>query len=90
MPNTRNRANLKAMVDLLSDAHQQIVDEAQRANSLLLTVDDKTKKDSNGTRAKWAGRAIERMEEEVKQQSLRCVRVLAELQQIRKNIRIPS
>jgi len=52
MPNTANRRNLKALMDLLSDAHTDITAKANQANARLLEADNPSRGGGDdGTRA---------------------------------------
>lgn len=84
MPNIRNRVNLKAQIDLLSDAHSDIAQEAARANKNLLLADEA----GSETGLFFADSCLLRLEEDLEEQAARCLRVRAEIEQIRKNIRV--
>lgn len=89
MPNTRNRLNLKAQIDLLSDGHQEIALKAVDANRVLVELDERLAKGTGPsifTRA--ADRHLNELGAYLEAQEERVRRIRAEIEQIRKNIRV--
>lgn len=89
MPNTRNRANLKAQLDLLSDAHQDIADLTSKINTLLIDADE-VEESQSAKRAfclKIADRRFSNLTDLLSAQADRVYRVRAEVEEIRKNLR---
>jgi hypothetical protein len=80
------RRNLKNIMDLLSDGHTEVTQQASYANSALLTSE--TRKNDNSLRIKAAARYLERAEEELLEQAARCERVRLEIIQIRNNLKV--
>jgi hypothetical protein len=89
MPNESNRRNLKAQMDLLSDAHADITAQAAHCNTRIIVADEQnTAKPGHGsTSLKWAGRQLESLEALLEQQRLRVLRVAAEVKAIRENLK---
>ena len=84
MNNTETpRRNLKSMMDLLSDGHAEVTQQAAYANSALLTSETKY----SGLGIKAAARYLARVEEELLEQAARCKRVREEIIQIRKTLK---
>ena len=95
MPNTANRRNLKALMDLLSDAHADITATAAKVNARLVAADNPTKgKDEKGKRTfsafdlKLADRGLGELLELLDAQQNRCQRVHEEIETIKKNLRV--
>lgn len=90
MPNTRNRANIKALIDLLSDGHTEITSEANKVNEQLLLGDEKeTERAGAGKLSfKHAARLLDALELRLENQEQRVSRVRSELATIRGNLRI--
>lgn len=89
MPNESNRRNLKAQMDLLSDAHADITTQAAHANHRILYADERNvqKVDGGKLALKWAGRQLEILEDMLGAQEDRIARVREEVEQIRKNLK---
>lgn len=95
MPNTANRSTLKALMDLLSDAHADITARAITVNNHLLAADNPTKgKDEQDKRKfsefelKWAGRGLDDLLQLLDAQQNRVQRVYEEIEQIKKNLKV--
>lgn len=78
------RRNLKNIMDLLSDGHAEVTQQAAYANSALLTSETQ----QNSLQVKAAARYLERAEEELLEQAARCERVRLEIIQIRKSLKV--
>jgi hypothetical protein len=78
------RRNLKNIMDLLSDGHTEVTQQAAYANSALLTSETRC----GSFQIKAAGRYLERVEEELLEQAARCERVRLEIIQIRKSLKV--
>jgi hypothetical protein len=95
MPNTANRRNLKALMDMLSDGHADITAKAVKANERLMEADNPTKgKDEAGQR-KFSGFALKGADRELgdllellNSQERRCVRVREEITEIKRNLKV--
>ena len=89
MPNESNRRNLKAQMDLLSDAHADITAQAAHCNARIIVADEQNvaKPGSGSTSLKWAARQLETLEELLDAQEDRLARVREEVEQIRKNLK---
>lgn len=80
------RRNLKNIMDLLSDGHAEVTQQAAYASIALLTSE--TRKNDSRYRIKAATRYLERVEEELLEQAARCKRVREEIIQIRKTLKV--
>jgi hypothetical protein len=95
MPNTANRRTLKAMMDLLSDNHAEITATAAKVNAALveadgLAVGDNTLSDikKSSFKRNLADRHLDTLTVLLASQATRTQRVLAEVEEIQKNIRV--
>lgn len=81
-PNDAARRHLKNQMDLLSDNHSEITNEAARINAFMA-------EDRNAlTRASMSKRSLTRLEESLVEQANRCLRVRAEIMQIKDNLKV--
>jgi hypothetical protein len=87
MPNTANRRNLKALMDLLSDSHCEITALAAEANACLVEADGVDGKRSEFKR-KFADRRLESLLGQLAAHELRVRRITDEVTEIKKNIRV--
>lgn len=85
MPNEANRRNLKAQMDCLSDAHKELVDRAVKANNNLILADNGDT--ASNTRLNFADRQLAYLLEDLEAQRKRILRVAAEVEEIKKNLR---
>jgi hypothetical protein len=75
--------NLRGLMDLLSDNHSEITNEAARISAFLL---DPTK--NTITRASMSKYSLAELGEALVEQSLRCLRARDEIDQIRNNLKV--
>lgn len=77
------RAQLKSLISLLSDCHQEIAEEADQANTYLITAEQQKNPGNFQLRTRWAARRIEKVEDLLRAQEARCERLRQEIEQIR-------
>ena len=86
MPNTANRRNLKALMDLLSDSHAEITATATEVNTALIEADQGGRGQS--FKQPYANRRLDALTALLTAQSARALRVISEVEEIQKNIRV--
>ena len=91
MPNSRNRQNLRGLMDLLADGHADSLEMASRANNRFILADEKGAED-NPTKAalqlRFAVYALDGLCTTLESQRDRIDRVIAEVVEIKKNARV--
>lgn len=89
MPNTTNRKNLKAVIDILSDGHQEVAMKAADVNRVLLDLDERSNSGAGvGLSLRASIRHLGELEEHLEAQEARARRVRDEISEIRKNLRV--
>jgi hypothetical protein len=84
--NEKNRRNLKALMDLLSDSHHEMAILAADINTVLLKIDEEPGK-SSAIRSRIVGRKFGELAELLDEQALRVSRTAAEVRQLKKKVK---
>ena len=85
MPNTRNRINLKNLIEILSDGHQGVVQQANDASQSLMKLDEAK---GFAIFQRFSTRKLEVLLELLDSHEKRVGRVRDEIREILKNIRV--
>ena len=92
MPNSTNRKNLKNMIDLMSDGHNDVTQMAARTNNALLKLDDYLINTgggpAEGIHLRAANRYLNELQGMLDSHKARIGRVREEIQEIQKNIQV--
>jgi hypothetical protein len=86
MPNTRNRINLRGQMDLLADGHADIMGTASRANNRFILGDAGDK--PSPVQLRFAINNLSNLTVLLKSQRDRLCRVIAEVEEIKKNVKV--
>jgi hypothetical protein len=93
--NLKAITNIQRQSDILSDGHQEVVDQAVKATEVIGAMDDRVEKSKES--GKWSqGRMcsnlvntqLKALEDLLMAQAARAVRVCEEIAQVKKNLRI--
>jgi len=90
VPNSVNRKNLKAVIDLMSDGHADVTKQASDVNTALLRLDEllNTKEGKPEIYRKFSQRKLEVLLEMLTAHEARVGRVREEIGEILRNIRL--
>jgi len=90
MPNEANRRNLKALMDILSDAHAELTQRAATINARLLDADTRNREapGSGKTSLKFADHQLDRLLDGLLEQGERVLRIEEEIETIKDNLKI--
>lgn len=89
MPNTNNRKNLKNLIEMLSDGHQDVAQQASDANVSFMKLDEALAEGKGGAIfQKFTCRKLEVLLELLEAHEKRVARVREEVREILKNIRL--
>lgn len=93
--NTKAITNIQRQLDILSDGHQEVVDQAVSATAAISAMDDLTEKTAQERRAtrrniflRPACQQLNKLQEQLIAQARRALRVYDEVEQIKTNLRI--
>lgn len=89
MPNTNNRKNLKALIEILSDGHQDVAQQACDANLSFIKLDESLAEGKGGEiHKRFTQRKLENLLVLLEAHERRVSRVREEVGEILKNIRV--
>ena len=93
--NTKAITNIQRQADVLSDSHQEIVDQAVLATAAIINIDDCIEKwkehaatSGLSVHVSRAQRQLNVMEELLEAQATRALRVRSEIKQIKRNLKV--
>ena len=93
--NTKAITYIQRQMDILSDGHQEVVDQAVSATGAIVAMDDRVEKSKEN--GKWfpgkmcsslVSDQLNTLKDQLRAQSLRALRVCDEVEQIKLNLKI--
>jgi len=90
--NTKAITNIQRQASVLSDGHQEVVDQAVAATAAIIALDDRLEESRQGAGISLhtcrAQTQMDKLQAQLRAQSLRALRVYDEVEQIKKNLKI--
>jgi len=94
--NLKAITNIQRQTDILSDGHQEVAHQAMLATSAIITLDNHIEKSKEAERpASGLGvytsrvqRHLNKLQDQLRAQSLRALRVCDEVEQIKNNLKV--